>query len=115
MADFREHLGRGDRKPVRITSAAPSAEQERRHRERRYLFSMGVRVLCFIGAVAVGPGALRWVLVAGAVLLPWIAVVMANTTSPRTDDFQLQDVPENRPELGSGSLPTGDPDLPPPS
>jgi hypothetical protein len=66
-----------------ITTAPQTYDEEIRGRQRRYLISMGVRVLCFIGAVAVGPGPLRWVLVTGAIVLPYIAVVMANRASPR--------------------------------
>ncbi len=39
-------------------------------RQRRYVISMAIRTVCFVAAVAVGPGWLRWVLVAGAVFLP---------------------------------------------
>jgi hypothetical protein len=63
---------------VRITTAGISAADEMRHRQRRYLWSMGVRTVCFVGAIAIGPGVLRWVLIAAAVFLPYIAVVMAN-------------------------------------
>ncbi len=57
---------------------------------------MSIRTLCFIGAILVGPGWLRWVLVAGALLLPYIAVVMANVAAPRSDDFALrQDLSRN--------------------
>ena len=52
------------------------------HRRRRYLLSMLIRTLCFVGAV-VADGWLRWVLVAGAFVLPYVAVVMANSASPR--------------------------------
>lgn len=61
---------------------------------------MGVRTACFIGAVAVGPGWLRWVLIAGAVLLPYLAVIFANTQGLREDDYQLGDFQrEQYPEL----------------
>lgn len=69
---------RADSDPVRITTAAASRREELDGRVRRYLFSMGLRVVCFVGAVAVGPGWLRWILMAGAVFLPYVAVVMAN-------------------------------------
>jgi hypothetical protein len=36
------------------------------------------RTACFIGAIVVGPGWLRWVLVIAAFVLPYVAVVMAN-------------------------------------
>ena len=68
--------------PVRITTAATSRAEDIRHRQRRYLLSMLIRTLCFVGAV-VADGWLRWVLVAGAFVLPYVAVVMANSASPR--------------------------------
>jgi hypothetical protein len=60
-------------------------------RQRRYLISMAVRTACVIGAVAAGPGVLRWVLVAGAVLLPYVAVVFANTRARTNDGFELRE------------------------
>ncbi|WP_084541183.1 DUF3099 domain-containing protein [Nocardioides alkalitolerans] len=78
--------------PVRITSAGEAPEEELDHRQRRYIIAMTVRTLCFLGAVAVGPGWLRWVLLSGAVFLPYIAVVIANTTSQRTDTFEVEGV-----------------------
>ncbi len=61
---------------------------------------MAVRTLCFVGAVAVGPGWLRWVLIAGAVLLPYLAVVFANTQGPREDGYRLDDFGRDQyPEL----------------
>jgi hypothetical protein len=44
---------------------------------KRYLISMSVRTVCFILAV-VFDGWLRWTMAAGAIVLPYIAVVMAN-------------------------------------
>ena len=76
---------------VRITTAATSRNDDISARQRRYVLSMALRTACFVGAVLVGPGWLRWVLVAGAVLLPYVAVVMANAASSRSDDFVLPD------------------------
>jgi len=70
---------------VSITSAPPSPRQELGQRERRYIVSMAIRTACFVAAVVVGPGWLRWVLVAGAFLLPYVAVIMANSASPRIE------------------------------
>ena len=42
---------------------------------------MSLRTICFVGAIVVGDGWLRWVLVAGALVLPYIAVVMANASA----------------------------------
>jgi Protein of unknown function (DUF3099) len=72
---------------MRITSAGTSPAEDLKMRQRRYVVSMTIRTLCFVGAVAVGDGWLRWVLVAGAVFLPYAAVVMANAPGGREDPF----------------------------
>ena len=74
---------------VRITTARSSAADDMRSRQRRYAISMTIRLVCFVAAVAVGPGALRWVLVGAAVFLPLFAVVMANANDQRDDGFSL--------------------------
>jgi hypothetical protein len=83
---------------IRITTASASRQEEIAHRQRRYVMSMGVRTVCFIGAV-IADGWLRWVLVVGAVVLPYIAVVMANAVLSKSDDFALQRNVEPRNEL----------------
>lgn len=60
-----------------VTNAQTPLSQEQRARTRRYLISMSIRTACFLGAV-IASGWLRWALLAGAVFLPYIAVVMAN-------------------------------------
>ncbi len=82
--------GRGSEEPVRITTAGRSAAADTAARQRRYLVSMAVRTLCVVGAVVVGPGWFRWVLIAGAVALPQIAVVAANAVDRRSDDHQVE-------------------------
>jgi hypothetical protein len=69
----------------RITDAGVPLSVEQEGRIRRYLWSMAIRTLCVIGAV-VAPSPWRWVLVVGAVGLPYIAVVMANAGRERSDD-----------------------------
>ncbi len=49
---------------------------------RKYLISMGIRTVCFIGA-ALTTGWLRWSMVVAAVLLPLFAVIIANAVKPR--------------------------------
>lgn len=66
--------------PVSITSARISHSAEMAGRQRRYLLSMLIRTVCFVGAVAT-EGWLRWVLVTAAIFLPYIAVVFANTAN----------------------------------
>jgi hypothetical protein len=87
---------------VRITTAASSRDADISARQRRYVFSMGVRTLCFVGAIVVGPGWLRWVLFAGAFLLPYFAVVMANSASPRIEGTLPPGPGHGRQELGPG-------------
>lgn len=66
-----------------VTTASTSAADDQSLRIRRYLWTMGLRVACFIVAVTTG-GVVRWVAVVGAVILPYIAVVMANAVAPRS-------------------------------
>ena len=66
----------------RITTAAESPTKDIDHRQRRYLISMTIRTLCFIGAVLAIP--IPWlslILILAALVLPYIAVVMANSAS----------------------------------
>lgn len=67
---------RTDEVPL-ITSAPESSSAMFGAKERRYLFSMGLRTVCFIGACLVD-GPFRWVLIVLAVFLPYVSVVLAN-------------------------------------
>lgn len=60
-----------------VTSARPALSDEQADRNRRYLLSMSIRIVCFVGCI-VADGWLRWTLFIGALTLPWIAVVIAN-------------------------------------
>jgi hypothetical protein len=73
-------------RPVQsVTSAPVSGADDQGHRVRRYLLTMGIRVIC--GALALfTEGWVRWTFVALAVVLPYIAVVMANAVGPRSGD-----------------------------
>jgi hypothetical protein len=64
-----------------ITGAQSSLDDDLGPRMRRYLISMSVRTVCFVLAV-VCHGTLRWTFVVAAVVLPYVAVVMANA-APR--------------------------------
>nr|WP_218853225.1 DUF3099 domain-containing protein [Microbacterium immunditiarum] len=51
-------------------------------RSMKYIIMMSIRVVCFILMVVVTPyGWYTWVFGAGAVILPYIAVVIANVSS----------------------------------
>ena len=65
-----------------ITTAAESAGSDQRKRVRAYLLSMTVRTVCFLGAI-VTPSPWRWFMVGLAVLLPYVAVVLANSRRHR--------------------------------
>jgi hypothetical protein len=88
---------------VRITTVGTSRAQDIATRQRRYLLSMSLRSLCFVGAVIAGLAGLNWlwpILIAGAIILPYFAVVLANVSTMRNDSFELrQDI--TRRELGS--------------
>ncbi len=89
--------------PIRITEAATSRDVDLRTRQRRYLWSMGLRTVCVVGAVLTAPGWAMWFFLVGAVFLPYVAVVMANATSARDDGFRLVEMPTRHRGLPSGA------------
>ena len=94
--------GRRPPAPVRITTAGTSRSDEISARQRRYVISMGIRTVCFIAAVLVGANWFRWVLIAAALFLPYVAVVMANAVHSRDDGFALLADGGRRSELTTG-------------
>src|SRR4051794_4230222 len=98
--DPRRHSNRRKaEQPVRITTAATSRDADISARQRRYVLSMGFRTLCFVAAVVVGAGWLRWVLIVAALALPYVAVVMANAVNSKDDAFELRAQPPTTREL----------------
>jgi Flp pilus assembly protein TadB len=94
--------------PVRITTAHSSVGADIAQRQRRYLIAMGIRTLCFliVAVLAIwhlGPGWLPWIFVVGAVVLPYVAVVMANAAGTKSDGFELMDGPSQDRELPGGT------------
>jgi Flp pilus assembly protein TadB len=73
----------GPEEPILVTTAPISPADERRGRERRYLITMGVRVVAFIVAIVFATGWIRVIAVALALVLPWVAVVVANAGPSR--------------------------------
>lgn len=64
-----------------VTEARQSRSAEINQRERRYLVMMGIRIACFIIAVVMFVNHAGWyamIPAAGAILLPYFAVVVAN-------------------------------------
>jgi Flp pilus assembly protein TadB len=95
-------MARAHEQPIRITTAAESRRVEQAARQRRYFLAMSIRSICFVGAVLAALGHVAWlwpILIVGALVLPYVAVVMANARNSKGDDFMLQDSPYGRPQL----------------
>ncbi|WP_217615720.1 DUF3099 domain-containing protein [Cellulomonas sp. GbtcB1] len=72
-----------------VTSAPEPLGADQARRARRYLIQMGIRVVCFLVAVLTWSRVPLWVslvLIVGAVVLPYIAVLFANAGRERRDD-----------------------------
>lgn len=90
----------------RVTSAQTPLSQEQKARTKRYLISMSIRTVCFLGAI-VASGWLRWTLLIGAIVLPYVAVIMANAgrendpfTGPEpVPDIDLTKIEKGKPEI----------------
>ena len=83
--------GHAHEEVFQITGVRPGLSEDVDNRARRYLVSMSLRSVCFIAGVLVD-GWLRWVFLAGAVLLPYIAVVLANGGRENAGDRPLPTV-----------------------
>ncbi len=66
-----------------ITTVGESPDSERRSRMVKYLIAMTIRVVCIVSAIFV-EGWLMWLCFAGAIFLPYFAVVIANAQAPRS-------------------------------
>ena len=106
-------MRRPGERPVLITSAARSQDDQLRRRERRYVLMMLIRAVCVvIFAVLVGtrpPLMWLWLTLTGvaAVLLPWLAVILANDGPPKDKHrFHRPARPKDSPrELPSQQVP----------
>lgn len=88
------------RPSISITGAQVSRLEDQRVRTRRYLISMALRTVCFIGAI-LASGWLRWTLVAGAVVLPYFAVVMANSGRKRAGGSEATIILSDQRQIGN--------------
>ena len=66
--------------PQSVTSLPQSPDAERRGRVIKYTIAMSIRIVCFL-LVFVVPGWWRLIPVVATLVLPYIAVVIANTAS----------------------------------
>jgi hypothetical protein len=70
-----------------ITTVSESPELERKSRMVKYLIAMTIRVVCIVAAIFVD-GWLMWLCFAGAIFLPYFAVVLANAQAPRAGTIE---------------------------
>ncbi|WP_214410909.1 DUF3099 domain-containing protein [Sphaerisporangium fuscum] len=98
------------RRPVvhQVTDAQPSLTADIGRREKVYFIQMGIRVICLILAAVLNvPWPVRALFVAGAIFLPYFAVIGANQPSrgvPSTFDSETpnqNEIPRHRREIGS--------------
>ena len=97
--------GRGTTPEVQgVTTAAAGRSADREARMKVYLVQMLLRTACFVAALFThGWWQLGFIL--GAVVLPYVAVVMANATASRSDGFELPPGQFGSPELGGTTNP----------
>jgi hypothetical protein len=97
-----------------ITDAEHSQDDQLKRRQVRYALMMAVRAVCLIlAALLVSVHApLPWLwgplLVTGMVLVPWLAVVIANDRPPKPEHrlgarLRHRTAPEGPPAIGPGS------------
>ncbi|WP_433471929.1 DUF3099 domain-containing protein [Spirillospora sp. CA-142024] len=96
-----------------VTDAPRPMSEDIGYRQRRYLMSMGVRTICFLGAVVAAVAGAPWwlavLMVVAAAVLPYVAVIFANggrepTASAAFDDRSQREqkpVSGQRPEIRS--------------
>lgn len=69
-----------------ITTVSQSPDEERKSRMLKYTIAMTIRVVCIVVAIFV-EGWLMWLAFAGAIFLPYFAVVLANAQGPRPGEI----------------------------
>ncbi|WP_025778415.1 DUF3099 domain-containing protein [Brevibacterium sp. VCM10] len=96
-----------------ITTADTALDDDMRSRIIKYSITMGIRTVCFVAAYfafVADLHILMWICVAGAVVLPYPAVIFANAGRERTSDDRsalldqapLAELPPARGETISG-------------
>jgi hypothetical protein len=104
-----------------VTEARRPRSEDIAYRERRYLIMMGIRVVCFVVAIAVYAAGAGWyaaIPVVGALVIPYFAVVFANGGREPTSTRGFRAYEPNLPERYSppgpaspgGSAGPGQPD-----
>lgn len=91
-----------------VTDAQPSLSEDIGKRERNYFIKMGIRLVCLILAFTVpAPLPVKLLLFAGAIFLPYVAVIGANaprreaSSAPDVAETGQNEIPLHRREIGS--------------
>ncbi|WP_276799685.1 DUF3099 domain-containing protein [Cellulomonas iranensis] len=107
----RRHGARQEPEVHRITSAPESPADDLARRQRRYLWQMGVRVVCFVAAGLLWSHVPLWVpltLLVAASVLPYVAVLLATTARRRREEpdvyYEAREIgpAPRKDELGGG-------------
>jgi Flp pilus assembly protein TadB len=99
--------GRDEPEVYRITGVQQSHSDDQSQRIGRYLLSMLIRTVCLV-LVLVIPGPIRWAFAVGAVILPYVAVVMANAGQAKRDGAPPTMLTHS-PRAGLGPAPSSEP------
>ena len=105
--DRNDRDRRAEEQVYSITSAATGHSDELGSREKRYAISMGIRSVCFVGAVVIWQYQV-WIAVVMVVLatfLPYFSVVLANAGVRRKGTGDDVMTPEPYGELGAARTP----------
>ncbi|GGN53011.1 hypothetical protein GCM10010112_01400 [Actinoplanes lobatus] len=109
-------MKRHPERPVLITDAATSQEDQLRRRQIRYVTMMSVRAGCLIlGAILISaraPLLPLWLALCalGMVLLPWMAVLIANDRPPKTKAERAADAAAREDTRRALTQPAPEPD-----
>lgn len=80
------------RQPVEVhsvTTASAGRSADLGRRQLQYFLAMLVRLVCFVLALVVPYGWITWVFVVGAMVLPYVAVLLANASGPGQGGGQI--------------------------
>ncbi len=99
---FQQRETRPLAEPAVITDARLSRSEDISRREIRYLVTMAFRTACF-GIIFLVPGWWKMVVIAGAAILPPIAVVLGNAQDNRSLPMARPEEPQQiMPQLTTG-------------
>ena len=107
--------------PQLVTEARRGLSEDISYRQRRYLIMMGIRTVCFLAAILMFVNHLGWLTaipVAGALIIPYFAVIFANGGREPTSNRGFRQYEPNSPAIyRPPTRPNGPngPQMPPPA